>query len=126
MTTDITEVLVGVDRIEARMQITPQGGVLVTYRDRSIKGSWIRDTGLEVDVAARGRGSSGDRGRRGRGVTFEGQIRKMALERYNQHQRDHMDTAFFGAVIAGLFAAGGIMLVNRAARCRRIHHAVRW
>lgn len=38
---DITEVLVGVDRIEARMQITPQGGVLVTYRDKSIKGSWI-------------------------------------------------------------------------------------
>lgn len=37
----ITEVLLGVDRIEARMQITAQGGVLVTYRDKSIKGSWI-------------------------------------------------------------------------------------
>jgi hypothetical protein len=41
MVAGITEVLVGVDRIEARMQITPQGGVLVTYRDKSIKGSWI-------------------------------------------------------------------------------------
>jgi hypothetical protein len=41
VTTDITEVLVGVDRIETRMQITPQGGVLVTYRTGSIKGAWI-------------------------------------------------------------------------------------
>ena len=37
-----------------------------------------------------------------------------------------MDIAIFGAVIAGIFAAGGILLVNRAAIRRRIEHAVRW
>jgi hypothetical protein len=37
-----------------------------------------------------------------------------------------MDIAIFGAVIAGIMAAVGIVLVNRAAMRRRIDHAVRW
>jgi urea transporter len=37
-----------------------------------------------------------------------------------------MDVAILGAVIAGLFAAIGIVLVNRTATRRRIDHAVRW
>jgi hypothetical protein len=37
-----------------------------------------------------------------------------------------MDIAVFGAVIAGLVATAGVVLVNRAARRRRIDHAVRW
>jgi hypothetical protein len=37
-----------------------------------------------------------------------------------------MDIAIFGAVIAGLVAAAGIVMVNRAAIRRRIDHAVRW
>jgi|GEM_PF-5258830 len=36
-----------------------------------------------------------------------------------------MDIAIFGAAVAGMFAAGGILLVNRAAIRRRIDHAVR-
>jgi hypothetical protein len=36
-----------------------------------------------------------------------------------------MDIAIFGAVIAGLVAAVGVVLVNRAAHRRRIDHAVR-
>jgi hypothetical protein len=37
-----------------------------------------------------------------------------------------MTVAILGAAIAGLFAAGGIVVVNRAAMRRRIEHAVRW
>jgi hypothetical protein len=37
-----------------------------------------------------------------------------------------MTIAIIGAVIAGLFAAGGIVLVNRAVMRRRIYHAVRF
>ena len=36
-----------------------------------------------------------------------------------------MDIAIFGAAVVGMFAAGGILLVNRAAIRRRIDHAVR-
>jgi hypothetical protein len=39
--TNVTEVLVGVHQIEARMMITPEGGVLVTYRDKTMKGAFI-------------------------------------------------------------------------------------
>jgi hypothetical protein len=39
--TNITEVLVGVHQIEARMMITPEGGVLVTYRDKTMKDAFI-------------------------------------------------------------------------------------
>lgn len=37
-----------------------------------------------------------------------------------------MDVAVFGAGIAGLFAAIGIVIVNRAQMRRRIDEAVRW
>jgi hypothetical protein len=37
-----------------------------------------------------------------------------------------MTIAIFGAAIAGLFAAGGIVMVNRAVMRRRIEHAVRF
>jgi hypothetical protein len=37
-----------------------------------------------------------------------------------------MDVAIIGAVVAGIMAAAGIIVVNRAARRRRIEHAVRW
>jgi thioredoxin reductase len=37
-----------------------------------------------------------------------------------------MTIAILGAGIAGLFAAVGIVMVNRAAMRRRIEHVVRW
>jgi hypothetical protein len=37
-----------------------------------------------------------------------------------------MDVAIIGACVAGIMAAAGIVLVNRAAIRRRIDHAVRW
>lgn len=37
-----------------------------------------------------------------------------------------MDIAIIGSVVAGIMAAAGIVLVNKAAIRRRIEHAVRW
>jgi 2-polyprenyl-6-methoxyphenol hydroxylase-like FAD-dependent oxidoreductase len=37
-----------------------------------------------------------------------------------------MTIAILGAGIAGLFAAGGIVIVNQADLRRRIEHAVSW
>ena len=37
-----------------------------------------------------------------------------------------MTVAIIGAVIAGMFATAGVVVVNRASLRRRIEHAVRW